>query len=207
MTAGDEAGPGRSHGDRGPGQDAGRNPGRNAGRRNAGKDAAGPAVTVIVDGANVVGSRPDGWWRDRAGAAVRLHDELAKLAVRGAAGIAAELLATAEGDEPSGSPDNVRDASGLVPVDVVLVLEGAARAAAPRIAERARTAEGGRGRDGDTGTVRVVSAPGSGDDEIVRLAQDCRGRCVVVTADRELRRRCLAAGARVAGPSWLYALL
>jgi len=21
---------------------------------------------VIVDGANVVGSRPDGWWRDRA---------------------------------------------------------------------------------------------------------------------------------------------
>ena len=25
---------------------------------------------LIVDGANVVGSRPDGWWRDRAGAAV-----------------------------------------------------------------------------------------------------------------------------------------
>ncbi len=31
---------------------------------------------VIVDGANVVGSRPDGWWRDRAGAARRLHDQL-----------------------------------------------------------------------------------------------------------------------------------
>lgn len=31
---------------------------------------------VIVDGANVVGSRPDGWWRDRAGAARRLHDRL-----------------------------------------------------------------------------------------------------------------------------------
>lgn len=28
---------------------------------------------VIVDGANVVGSRPDGWWRDRAAAAERLH--------------------------------------------------------------------------------------------------------------------------------------
>ena len=27
---------------------------------------------VIVDGANVVGSRPDGWWRDREGAARRL---------------------------------------------------------------------------------------------------------------------------------------
>jgi hypothetical protein len=205
MTAGDEAGPGRSHGDRGPGKDAGRNAGRNRGR-NPGRNAAESAVTVIVDGANVVGSRPDGWWRDRAGAAVRLHDELAKLAVRGAAGIAAELLATGGGDERSGSPDAVRNASGLVPVDVVLVLEGAARAAAPRIAERARTAEGGRGRDGDAGLVRVVSAPGSGDDEIVRLAQG-RGRCIVVTADRELRRRCLAAGARVAGPSWLYTLL
>jgi predicted RNA-binding protein with PIN domain len=34
-------------------------------------------VTVlVVDGANVVGSRPDGWWKDRAGAARRLHEAL-----------------------------------------------------------------------------------------------------------------------------------
>src|SRR4051812_7250440 len=32
---------------------------------------------LIVDGANVMGSRPDGWWRDRPGAARRLHDSLA----------------------------------------------------------------------------------------------------------------------------------
>jgi hypothetical protein len=32
---------------------------------------------LVVDGANVVGSRPDGWWRDRPGAARRLHDRLA----------------------------------------------------------------------------------------------------------------------------------
>ena len=32
---------------------------------------------LIVDGANVVGSRPDGWWRDRAGAAQRLHRAIA----------------------------------------------------------------------------------------------------------------------------------
>ncbi|HET8598722.1 MAG TPA: hypothetical protein VFL99_00235 [Segeticoccus sp.] len=32
---------------------------------------------LIVDGANVVGSRPTGWWRDRAGAAARLHDAIA----------------------------------------------------------------------------------------------------------------------------------
>jgi hypothetical protein len=32
---------------------------------------------LVVDGANVVGSRPDGWWRDRAAAALRLHGRLA----------------------------------------------------------------------------------------------------------------------------------
>ena len=32
---------------------------------------------LLVDGANVVGSRPTGWWRDRAGAAKRLHEALA----------------------------------------------------------------------------------------------------------------------------------
>ena len=32
--------------------------------------------TLIVDGANVVGARPDGWWKDRAGAARRLHEAL-----------------------------------------------------------------------------------------------------------------------------------
>ena len=31
---------------------------------------------LVVDGANVVGSVPDGWWRDRAGAARRLHERL-----------------------------------------------------------------------------------------------------------------------------------
>jgi hypothetical protein len=32
---------------------------------------------LVVDAANVVGSRPDGWWRDRAGAARRLLTALA----------------------------------------------------------------------------------------------------------------------------------
>jgi len=31
---------------------------------------------LVVDGANVVGARPDGWWKDRAGAARRLHEAL-----------------------------------------------------------------------------------------------------------------------------------
>jgi hypothetical protein len=33
-------------------------------------------VVLLVDTANVVGSRPDGWWKDRAGAARRLHERL-----------------------------------------------------------------------------------------------------------------------------------
>ncbi len=31
---------------------------------------------LVVDGANVVGSVPDGWWKDRSGAARRLHERL-----------------------------------------------------------------------------------------------------------------------------------
>src|SRR6478735_2147808 len=39
---------------------------------------AGGVRVLIVDGANVVGSRPNGWWRDRAGAAERLHQAIAE---------------------------------------------------------------------------------------------------------------------------------
>ncbi|HEY2239800.1 MAG TPA: hypothetical protein VGI21_13475 [Streptosporangiaceae bacterium] len=207
----------------------------------AGAADGGPAtrVTIIVDGANVVGSRPDGWWRDRAGAAVRLHDNLAKLAERGEQGILATELTASEsttasgrgpdrgtGHDPGAGPAETADTTetaataGLVRVTVLLVLEGAARRAVPRIAERARASNGatngtangdtegdGHGVSNGEGEVEVVSAPGSGDDEIVRQAQRLAGHCIVVTADRELRRRCVAAGARVAGPSWLYGLL
>jgi predicted RNA-binding protein with PIN domain len=36
-------------------------------------------VHWVVDGMNLIGSRPDGWWRDRAGARRRLVGELAPL--------------------------------------------------------------------------------------------------------------------------------
>jgi hypothetical protein len=39
-------------------------------------------AVLLVDVANVMGSRPDGWWRDRAGAAARLLERLAPLAGR-----------------------------------------------------------------------------------------------------------------------------
>ncbi len=53
---------------------------------------------LLVDAANVVGSRPDGWWRDRAGAAARLVDRL-----------------------------RVAVALGALTPPVIVVLEGAAR--------------------------------------------------------------------------------
>lgn len=45
-------------------------------------DDAGTSL-LIVDAANVVGSRPDGWWRDRRGANERLRNALASLSDRG----------------------------------------------------------------------------------------------------------------------------
>ena len=138
-------------------------------------------VTIIVDGANVVGSRPDGWWRDRAGAAVRLREELAPLVMRGIT----ELPDAAS-----------RPADGLTQMRwlpaVVLVVEGAARPAAA---------------DRNDSPVRVVAAEGAGDDTIAAIAAKTTGRRIVVTADRELRARCVAAGAAVAGPGWLFANL
>lgn len=112
-------------------------------------------LLVIVDAANVVGSVPDGWWRDRRGAAERLRDRLAADGVPGHDG----------------------------PVELVLVVEGAARGVEP------------------VPGVRVDAAPGSGDDRMVELVAEAAGRHVlVVTADRELRRRVTELGAEVAGP-------
>ena len=34
------------------------------------------SVRWIVDGMNVIGSRPDGWWKDRSGAMVALVERL-----------------------------------------------------------------------------------------------------------------------------------
>jgi predicted RNA-binding protein with PIN domain len=40
-------------------------------------------VRYLVDGMNVVGSRPDGWWRDRHAAMVRLVDQLERWSASG----------------------------------------------------------------------------------------------------------------------------
>ncbi|MFE6994340.1 NUDIX domain-containing protein [Microbacterium sp. NPDC057659] len=48
---------------------------------------------IVVDAANVVGSVPDGWWKDRAGAAERLHARVSAWAAEGVAASALGLLA------------------------------------------------------------------------------------------------------------------
>ena len=78
----------------------------------------GQLVTIVVDVANVMGSRPDGWWRDRAGAAARLHAEIVRLATSGRA-ILPDTGPPAEGGAPGEA----------VTPGFVLVLEGAAKAA------------------------------------------------------------------------------
>jgi hypothetical protein len=55
---------------------------------------------VVVDAANVVGSTPDGWWRDRAGATARLRDRLAPLAERGLGEFTAPLDVLLESEDP-----------------------------------------------------------------------------------------------------------
>lgn len=60
------------------------------------------AVSVlVVDGANVVGSRPDGWWKDRAGAARRLHEQLLR-AELGYDEVVLVLEGAAKGGVPKG---------------------------------------------------------------------------------------------------------
>lgn len=62
------------------------------------------------------------------------------------------------------------------------------------------------------GPVTVIPAPGSGDDAIVDTVREIRKtrpweRVLVVTADRELRRRVKELGAEVTGPRWLLGQL
>jgi predicted RNA-binding protein with PIN domain len=57
---------------------------------------------LIVDGNNVIGSRPDGWWRDRAAAARRLITALQELARRNGEQISVVLDGRPHPDFPEG---------------------------------------------------------------------------------------------------------
>ncbi|MGH3518170.1 MAG: NUDIX domain-containing protein [Haloechinothrix sp.] len=136
-------------------------------------------LVLVVDAANVVGSRPDGWWKDRAGATGRLRDQLAALVRAGVPAVHDGLPA---------------DAHWSWWPRIVLVVEG-----------RARGIESGEGvevvaaeRDGDSAIIAVAKG-----------ARSARGgdHVVVVTADRELRARAEAEGAGHLGPAALLSMV
>lgn len=58
------------------------------------------ARVLVVDAANVIGSVPDGWWHDRAGAAARLHAALVRESTS-----YDEIVLVVEGKSRAGAPE------------------------------------------------------------------------------------------------------
>jgi predicted RNA-binding protein with PIN domain len=127
----------------------------------------------LVDGMNVIGSRPDGWWRDRDAAVVALVRRLAGWAST-ETDEAAEVTVVFDGDRPP-PLDEAQDTG-----------DGAAVGAVGAVAS-VFVVFAGRGR--------------SADDEIVRrvAADPDPGSLQVVTSDAGLAARVRAAGASVIG--------
>ena len=114
---------------------------------------------VLVDAANVVGSVPDGWWRDRFGATERLRDALAGHAGSGIAGYRG-------------------------PVELVLVVEGRARGVAEVPGVRVVAAEG----SGDDTIVDLVrdaapAEPPTRPCVVVTADRELRERVAALGAD------------------------
>lgn len=144
-------------------------------------------TVLVVDVANVMGSRPDGWWKDRAGAAQRLLARLAELA-------------------PAGVPGSLfgHDETWHLWPQVVAVVEGQARGVAEPPAAHSYA----------PGSVRLVRARRDGDQAIVDTVEELRAAgagserdVTVVTSDRLLRARVQALGARTVGAGTLSRLL
>jgi hypothetical protein len=170
------------------------------------------AVALVVDVANVMGSRPDGWWRDRAGAASRLVTSLVPLVGRalplgqdGAAVRVVRVLAVVEGQARGiAAPDAGSNSAGPATGK-----GGAARAGGASGADVAAGEDGAAGPSAPRGGLELVRAERDGDTAIVETAQlvlDAGEIPLVVTADRGLRAR-LPASSVVAGPRRLLALL
>ncbi|GII84654.1 NTP pyrophosphohydrolase [Sphaerisporangium siamense] len=132
-----------------------------------------PPSTVVLDAANILGAAAEHGWWRDRAGATR------RLLGR------IEELAKRGLTPPDGFPAPARWHPRMI-----MVVEGQARGVR------------------SDGPVTTVPAPGSGDDTIVDTVREIRGtrpweRVLVVTADRELRRRVTGLGAEVTGPRWL----
>ncbi|HJY25558.1 MAG TPA: ADP-ribose pyrophosphatase, partial [Actinomycetes bacterium] len=119
-------------------------------------------LVLVVDAANVVGSRPDGWWRDRVGANTRLRDGLVALADRGM---------------PAGMLDLPAE---LWWPDIRLVVEGQARGIESVAGVTVHSAD----RDGDRLIAETVakSTRERPDDHVVAVTADRQLRDQLVSA-------------------------
>jgi 8-oxo-dGTP diphosphatase len=157
----------------------------------------GERTTLVVDAANVVGSRPNGWWKDRAGATSALLTRIEDAAAGGfdlGDGVVRwpRVVVVVEGQASSVAEtwtgDEAREA--LLPAVEVRVAE----------------------RDGDQAVVDVVGelfASADADADAGAAAQAAAGTSVVtvVTADRELVERVEMLGATTLGPGSFLQLL
>jgi hypothetical protein len=120
-------------------------------------------VLIVVDAANVVGSVPDGWWRDRAAATERLRDALARTG-------------------PAALPGAADDS------EIVLVVEGAARRVTPVPGVRVIAAE----RSGDDVIVELCRA-NTGRETVVVTADRALSQRVTELGARVVGPRTLRA--------------
>ena len=102
------------------------------------KGVGGSIMRWLVDGMNVVGSRPDGWWRDRRGAMSRLAFSLAEFA----AATEEPLAVVFDGRPFDLSPPGI---------EVAFASRGGRNAADDEIAARVE-------RDGDPASLTVVTS-------------------------------------------------
>ena len=117
----------------------------------------------LVDGMNVIGSRPDGWWRDRATAMRRLAAQLGEFAAESGE----EVGVVFDGRPPCDAP--------TAPDVAIEFAPGGRNAADDRIAERVAA-------DPDPSSLRVVTS----DRELSERVRDSGAE---VVASRPFRRR------------------
>jgi predicted RNA-binding protein with PIN domain len=130
----------------------------------------------VVDGMNLIGSRPDGWWRDRAGARRRLVSELAALV-----GAEAEVTVVFDGRPRPGEVDAAA-AAGVT----ARFAPGGPNAADHAIVELLPGL-------GDLGAVTVVTSDAA-------LADSVRAAGAVVEGVKAFRARLPGAGNEQLGP-------
>jgi predicted RNA-binding protein with PIN domain len=116
-----------------------------------------------VDASNVIGSRPDGWWRDREGAAARLIEALRQLA-----GPEDDIVVVLDA-----GPESWVGREGAL--EVAIAARRGRNAADDEIARRLDA-------DADPASIRVVTSDND-------LAARARARGAAVVSAGEFRRR------------------